>query len=92
MTTNFPTFTLDCAHCQLLEYQNRKQNKAAILPFSKLSNFFNISYSLESETPINPAFEQKNHYIYVFVDHFNIYIVTVPIAKIIAHLGVNSLN
>ena len=62
------------------KYKNMKQNKAAILPFSKLLNLPNHSTSMDTECPLNPASE-GNHYICVIVDQFSKYIATVPTPK-----------
>ena len=62
------------------KHENRKQNKAAFLTFSKLSTFWNHSISMDTKGPLNPAFED-NHYIHVIVDHFRNYIVIVPTPK-----------
>ena len=42
--------------------------------------FSNHSISMHTECPINRASE-GNHYIYVIVDHFKNYIITVPSPK-----------
>ena len=62
------------------EYKNMTQNKAAILPLSELSTFFNQSISMTSKGPLNPAFE-TNHYFFVTVDHFGNYIVIILTLK-----------
>ena len=67
-----------------------KENKAAILPSSKMSTFFNHSSSMDTKDPINLA-SAGNHYIYVIVDHFSNYNVTVPIPKNIQN-ALNSFN
>ena len=84
----FSFLTIDC---QKHKYKSMKQNKAAILPFSKLSTFPNHSISMDTKGPINPASE-GNHYFCVIFDLFSNYIVTVPTPKNNAYYAVNSLN
>ena len=59
-----------------------KQNKAAMLTFSKMSTSFEHSLFMDIKGPWNPASEGAQ-YIYVFVDHFSNYIVTEPPPKIL---------
>ena len=73
------------------KYKDLKQSKAAILPFSKLSTFFNQSISLDTEGLLSFVSE-GNHHIYVIVDQFTYYIVTAPTPKNNSHYAVNALN
>ena len=73
------------------KYKDLKQSKAAILPFSKLSTFFNQSISLDTEGLLSFV-SDGNHHIYVIVDHFTYYIVTAPTPKNNSHYAVNALN
>ena len=57
-----------------------KRNKAAILPFSKLSSFSNQSIFRHSKGPLNPVSEE-DHYICVKIDYFSNYTVNVPLPK-----------
>ena len=75
-------------------HKNLKQNKAAVLPFSKLSTFFNLwilCNSMDTKGPINTA-PERNLYIYEKVDLFSNYIVTVPTPKSNARYAVNATN
>ena len=65
------------AKCQHATYKNMKQNKAAIIPFSKLSTFLRYSVFFGYQGQLNPVSED-NHYIYAIADHFSKHIVTVP--------------
>ena len=73
-------FIHGCIDCQTHKYKIMEQNKIATLPFSKLSTFFNHSFSIDTKGPLNPA-SDGNHYFYVIVDHFSNYLVTVPTPK-----------
>ena len=66
-----------------------KKNKAAMLPFSKLSIFQTIVF-LDNNSQLSPAFV-GNLYVYVNVDQFSKYFVTVPTPKSITHYAVTSL-
>ena len=72
------------------KYKNRKKNKAAIFPFSKLSSLSNHGISLDTKRPLNHA-SGGNHYIYLLVDLFNKNIVTVPTPKGNAQYAVKAL-
>ena len=41
------------------KYETLKQNKAAFLPFSKLSNFFNLSMSMDKKGPLQMQFSDQ---------------------------------
>ena len=82
-------FIHGCINCQVHKYKKMKQNKFAIFPFSKLSTFFIHSMSMNTEGPINPTSE-GNHYLYVIVDHFSIYNLTVPTPKNVAQYAIKS--
>ena len=67
-----------------------KQTKAAILPFSKLPTFFNLTISIHTKDPLNPASEGNRHF-YVFVDLFSKYVVAVPTSRYIVHYDVDEI-
>ena len=62
------------------KHRKMKQNKAAVLPISNLSTRFNHSLSMDSKGQLNPA-TKGSHFFDVIVDHFGIYVVTVPTSK-----------
>ena len=68
-----------------------KQNKAATLPILNLLTVFSHCILMDTKCPLNAA-SGENHFLYVIVDHFGIYIVTLPTLKFIAPNSVNSIS
>ena len=69
------------------KYKNMKQTKAAILPFTKMSNFSSRIIFMDIKGPIYPASE-GNYYIDKSVDHFRNHIGLLPTPKNIASCAV----
>ena len=67
-------FIHNCMDCQMPMNKYLKQNKAAILRFSKDSTSFNRSFPVDTNSPIFPP-SDRNQYLFLLVDHFSNYIV-----------------
>ena len=62
-----------------------KQKKVATLATSRLSSFSNHSTLMYTKGPFDLA-SAGNHYIYIVVDHFSNYIVTVPTPNLMLNM------
>ena len=83
-------FIHDCIDCQQNKHKNQKIQTASIQTFSENASYFNYRILMATKGPMNPPSNQ-NSYIYVIVDAFSHFVVTVPIKQNNAQNAVNSL-
>ena len=69
------------------KYKKTKQNKAAILPFSKLSTFFDQNFFMDNKGLAS----ERNHFVQVTVDQISNYFVTKLTPKDNAHRAVKAI-
>ena len=86
----FSIFIHDCLHCQTNKHISSKPNVAPSLPFYENATHFNYRISMDTKGPINPT-SNGNQYIYVIIDAFSHYIVTVPTPTNNSRNAINAL-
>ena len=79
-----------CIECQQNKHFNQKIQTATRQTISENASFFNYRISMDTKGPIIPPSKQ-NSYIYVIVDAFSHFVVTVPVKQNNAQNAVNSL-
>ena len=83
-------FIHDCIECQRNKHFNMQIQTAPTQSFSEHAPSFNFRISMDTKGPINPPSNNKS-YIYVIIDAFSHFVVTVPIKSNNAKTAIKTL-